>query len=745
MNSFEMRRRGPLLAAPGAASGGTDSDLAPAVGEPLPLLTQALSILRRRKWFIVGVIGIALLLGLGATLLATPLYTAASTLEIRRDAGNFINVEGAEPEQQTSVDLEFYQTQYGLLRSRALSERVAADLRLQDDPNFFQMFGVSDAEEWFENGRVRPGASTREQRVREAGQALLRNFGVVPERLSRLVDISFSSPNPEFSQRVVNTWAQHFVQSNLERRFEATSYARRFLEERLAALRTRIDESERRLVGYAAREGIVNIPTTMPGTGEGGQSVAERPLVADDLANLNRALAEATAARMFAESRTGAGRGEVIEALNNLAIGNMRERRAELAAEHARLLTQFEPEYPAARALQTQIAQLDRSIAREEARVQETLQENYRGSLAREQSLRTRVDELKSGLLDLRRRSIQYNIFQRDADTNRQLYDALLQRYKEIGVAGGVGVNNISIVDTANQPEEPSSPNLVINLLIALLAGTVVAAAGAYAMEQIDQGIADPTEVEQSLRIPLLGTVPKSDSTEPLDDLQDIKSPLSEAYLSLHTNLGFATDHGVPKTMAVTSSRAAEGKTMTAFALANALARMKRRVVLVDGDMRSPSVHHLLGFDNGRGVSNYLAGRDELSTLVKQTGTEGLFALTAGQQPPSAPELLSSERLERLLSELLQTYDHVVVDSPPVMGLADAPLITSRVEGVVFVIESHSTQKSMARVALERLHAANAQILGAVLTKFDSRRAHYGYGYDYGYGYGYGPTAKTAE
>ncbi|HKR24329.1 MAG TPA: Wzz/FepE/Etk N-terminal domain-containing protein, partial [Allosphingosinicella sp.] len=148
MNNFELRRRGPLLAAPGAASAGTDSDLAPAVGEPLPLLTQALSILRRRKWFIVGVLAIALLLGLGATLLATPLYTASSTLEIRRDAGNFINVEGAEPEQQTSVDLEFYQTQYGLLRSRSLAERVAADLRLHDDPNFFQLFGVSDAEEW---------------------------------------------------------------------------------------------------------------------------------------------------------------------------------------------------------------------------------------------------------------------------------------------------------------------------------------------------------------------------------------------------------------------------------------------------------------------------------------------------------------------------------------------------------------------------------------------------------------------
>ncbi|MEI9928774.1 MAG: GNVR domain-containing protein [Sphingomonas sp.] len=176
-------------------------------------------------------------------------------------------------------------------------------------------------------------------------------------------------------------------------------------------------------------------------------------------------------------------------------------------------------------------------------------------------------------MLDLRRRSIQYNIFQRDVDTNRQLYDALLQRYKEIGVAGGVGVNNISVVDPAELPNRPSSPKLVLNLLLGLLAGIALGAAIAFLLEQIDEGIGDPAEVQESLDAPLLCTIPKSLGGDPVAALEDPKEALSEAYFSLQTNLAFATDHGFPHTLAVTSSRPAEGKSVTAFAIAKTLAR----------------------------------------------------------------------------------------------------------------------------------------------------------------------------
>lgn len=701
-----------------------------------PIIAQALSIVRRRKWLIIGAVLASLIIGLIVTLLMTPQYTVKATVEIQRENSGLVNV-GQQDARSTMVDQEFYETQYGLLRARSLAERVATDLRLYDDARFFEMFDADD--DWFENGAVLPSASTRDERTRAAASILLDNLEIDHDRMSRLVGIEFTSPDAQLSRRVVEAWANTFIRQTLDRRFEASSYARQFLESRLSQLRTRIDASERQLVDYAARQGIVNLPAAS--AGPNGAVAPERPLVADDLAVLNGELARARADRIRAESRLQTPAAQADEALQNSAINELRQQRARLSADYARMMVQFEPGYPPARALQSQIAQLERSIAREEGRIGGSVRDAYQAAQQREQALATRVNQLKTQVLDFRRRSIQYNIIERDADTNRQLYDALLQRYKEIGVAGGVGVNNISIVDRPQIPMAPSSPKLLLNLLLALVAGLVVGVGGAWALEQLDLGVGDPREVEDELNIPLLGTVPKVLGGSPQDFLNDRKSAVSEAYVSLQTTLAFATDHGIPKTLAVTSTKPAEGKSTTAFALAISLARLNRRVVLVDGDMRSPSVNKLFGLDNAHGLSNLLSGEDDITKLVHNSTFDGLDVITAGPQPPSAPELLGSERFDRVLVKLAAMYDHVVVDAPPVMGLADAPLIGSRVESVIYVIESHSTQKTMARVALARLASTNTPVTGAVLTKFDVKRAHYGYGYDYGYGYG---NAKTA-
>lgn len=714
-----------------------------AATEGRPLLTEALSIVRRRKWVILGFVVGALLIGLVVTLLMTPQYNAEGTLEIQRENAGPATVPGNT--QSSMVDQEFYETQYGLLKARSLAERVATSLRLQDDPHFFEMYGIKN--DWFQNGQVQPGAPSRDARVKIAGSVLLNGFDVDHERMSRLVTIGFTSPDATLAKRVVDAWGNDFVQSTLERRYEATSYARKFLESRLGQLRQRIDASERQLVDYAARQGIVNVPGSS-GTGTTG-ATPERPLAADDLASVNQALSQARVDRILAQSRLSSSSGETSDVLGTSAL-TLRNTRAQLAADYARLMAQFEPGYPPARALQNQIAQLDRSIAREEARVQgsvrTTYQSAYQSATARERALQDRLNQQKTAVLDLRRRSIQYNIIQRDADTNRQLYDALLQRYKEIGVAGGVGANNISFVDHPEVPGSPSSPKLPLNLLVALALGLLLGGGAAWALEQIDQGITDPSEVESDLQVPLLGTVPQAVDGTPLKLLADRKSAVSEAYVSIQTRLSFATDHGVPRTIGVTSSKPAEGKSTTAFALALSMARSRRRVLLIDGDMRSPSVHHLLDIKNERGLSNYLAGEEQVGNLILPSGYDNLSVMTAGPQPPSAPELLEGDRLNRLFEEVLASFDQIVVDSPPVMGLADAPLIGSKVEGMLYVVESHSTQKSMARVAIARLASANVSITGAVLTKFDAKRAHYGYGYDYGYGYGYGygDTGKRA-
>lgn len=711
-----------------------ESVMRPQDHEKMSTLRQYLRVAMRWRFVILGAVVVCVLLGLIGTLLMTPKYTAVSTVEIARESSQVSGFQGVE--RETSIaDQEFYQTQYGLLQSRSLSERIAVQLRLVDNKAFFAMFGKDSDKPAFKLVSDRYIAAGRAERQRIAGEILRDHVTVAPTRLSRLVDIQFTSPDAAFSAKVANAWAENFIQTNLERKVQATSYGRDLLQRQLAEMKQKLNESQRQLVGYASAEKIINLPAQ---SGDGGRTTSERSIVADDLAALNASLSQATADRIQAEARSdqsGKG-GASAEALRNIAINSLRQKRAELAAEYQRLMVQFEPGYPAARAIQSQINQLDRSIAREESRVTGSQQADYREAVERERALQAKVDQLKSSYLDLRRRSIQYNIYQQEVDTNRALYDGLLQRFKEIGVAGGVGINNVSVVDPADVPQKPSSPKLLINLLVSLLAGLGLGVVLAFVLEQIDETIADPAEIERRLGLPLLGSVPKVEGSSPNDALLDRKSELFDAYLAIQTNLSFTTEHGVPRSIAVTSTRPAEGKSTTSLALATTLARAQRSVILVDGDMRSPSVHQLGGVGHGRGLSNFLAGDDDIESMLFPMTEMGFMAMSAGPLPPNAAELLTGSRLALLLSRLLETYDHVVIDSPPVMGLADAPLIASRVEGVIYAVESHGIRSSLVRTALSRLASANARVIGGVLTKFDAKKAHYGYGYEYGYGYG---------
>lgn len=702
--------------------------------EERPLLLQIWRLIRRWKWVILGVVAASVIIAGIVTLLMTPKYTATSSIEIARQSEKIVNVEGVEPERD-NIDLEFYQTQYELLRARSLAERVVTQLRLAEDDGFFRTFGVDvsgDSLFGAEPSQSSPAAQ-RKARVDAAIDILLENIAILPVRGSSIVNISFTSPDPQLSQRVANAWTAAFIQSNLDRRFDATSYARKFLEDRLGALRQRLEDSERNVVAYASRERIINIPTSQ---NESGVAGTERSLIADDLGRLSAELVDAVADRVKAESRVRAASGVSLEALNNNAITRLRERRGELAAEYQNLLTKFEPTYPQAVALSEQLRSLDASIAREESRVGSNLRTVYNEAVARENNLRAQVEQLKNDALDLRRRSIQYNIFKREADTNRILYDGLLQRYKEIGVAGGIGANNVMIVDSATVPDKPTSPNLLLNLAIALVAGSVAAAIAVFALEQIDEAVNDPAEVESVLSAPLLGVVPAVKQGEPIDLLADRKSSLAEAYLSVQTNLRFSTKRGIPRSMAVTSTRPAEGKSTTALALAQTLARLNKSVVLVDCDMRSPSVHKLVGAANAAGVSNLLSGDENFEALVLKSDALLLSIVPAGPQPPNAAELLNSNRLEELVERLLTRFDHVILDAPPVLGLADAPLIGGQVEGIVFAVEAAGPKAVDVQAALGRLRMANVNVLGVVLTKYERRQSGYGYGYGYGFEYG---------
>jgi capsular exopolysaccharide synthesis family protein len=707
----------------------------PSGAERAPPIRRLLRAASRWRWVLLGGVALGAITGILVTAFMTREYASTARLEITRDTDRVVDIDSVE--RDTSVaDQEFYQTQYGLLQTKALSERVVRDLGLADNPAAIKMFGQ---QKLLDAGRVTLDPSARTHRVEVMGKALLDHIGIAPVRGSRLVDVTAVTPDPALSQRIAQSWSSVFIETNLERRYGASDYARKFLESRLEQMRAKLEDSERKAVAYAASQGIVLLPgAASPAGKDASPPTADRSLVSDDLVTLNAALAAATAERVQAQSRLTRRPDATSGALANDAIGRMREARAQAQSDYAKLMQQFEPNYPPALALKAQIRSLDAAIGAEEGRVGTSLSQDYQSALEKERMLASRVNALKGSLTDLRQRSIQYNIYERDADTNRELYNALLQRYKEIGVAGGVEKNNVSVVDAPQLPDRPSSPKLLVNVLLAMLFGGLAGVGAAASLEQIDEGIGDPADTEAKLGHPLLGTVPKVKRETPLEAFRNPRSAMVEAYLAIEAALELSTARGTPKSLAVTSTRPREGKSITALALAQALARTQRKVVLVDADLRAPSVHRYFEMQNdGPGVSNFLSGSDDVDAMIHPTPYEGLSVISAGPHPPNAADLLTGNRLAGLVEKLRDRFDHVIVDCSPVIGLADAPLVASAVEGVVFVVEARSIQAGAARRALQRLETAQANVLGIVLTKFEPRHAHLGYGYGYGFEYSY--------
>jgi capsular exopolysaccharide synthesis family protein len=661
------------------------------------------------RWLILGCVAVGLAGAIIMTLLTTPLYRASAVLEI-----NPPSVEILDDQKGQAVvpnDREFLATQYGLLKSRSLAERVAQELNLPG------------------NEDVIPGEADRATKLKIATGMLMGGFGVDPVPQSRLVNISFVSARPELAAQVTNSFADNFINSNLERRYEASSYARSFLERQIANVRRDLERSERQLVGYAQQQGIINI-----GTGESGQVSDASSLQGASLTSLNTALAEAQTKRIAAEqvyrqSRAVGPTSEVTESTSAL-----RGQRAALEAEYQEKLSRFRPEYPDMVALRSRIDELGRQIGREASQVtgsrNNSLLAAYQAAAAAERSIQAKVNQLRGDVLNLRGRSIQYNILQREVDTNRSLYDALLQRYKEVGVAGGIGKNLVSVVDRAQVPGGPFKPNLMMNLLVGLALGLMAGLGAALALEFINDTIKTPDDVRDKLKLASLGAIPKKQGQESLaEELKDQGSPVSEAYFSLRTSLQFTTDNGAPKTLLITSTRAAEGKSSTTLALAQNFARLGSNVLLIDADLRKPAF--VAGVDRNEGLSKLLTNHEPLRDHVLKTESDNLWLLPCGPLPPNPAELLASPRLKQLIAEASNDFDMVIVDGPPVLGLADAPLLGAACRGTLMVIESGRTRTKAAVEAANRLKASGSNIVGAVLTKF--RHQSHGYGYGYGY------------
>jgi polysaccharide biosynthesis transport protein len=677
-------------------------------------IAALLRIISNWRWLILGAVALGLIGAIVVTLLTTPLYRSWVTLEVNPPTVEIMDEQSRERTASGISNWDYVFTQVGLLSSRSIAERAAQDLNLANNKEFAGEGGDAKA------------------RLDRATSKVAAGLNVEAPEEGQLIKFSFDAESPQLSASIANQIAESFINSNLQRRYEASAYARNFLEKQIAKTRTDLEKSERQLVAYAQAQGIINT-----GSGEAGSTSTDaNSIQGESLIALNKALADATARRVAAEGayRSGVAVGATADV--TASTQQLRQARATLEAEYQDKRTLMKPDHPDMLSLRSRIDELDRQIARETSQASSghanTLLAEYRGALAAESALQGRVAALKGSVLDLRGRSIQYNILQREVDTNRSLYDALLQRYKEVGVAGGVGTSPVSIVDRADPPGGPYKPNLLVNLLLGIGLGLAAGMAVAIALEYLYDTIKTRDDVRHKLGLACLGAIPKTAGQESfIEELKDPRSVVSEAYSAVVASLRFSTEEGLPKTVVVTSTRSGEGKSSSALAVAQNFARRGASVLLIDSDLRKPAFK---AASDKVGLTRLLTAEGEAArSHIVPTQFSDLWLMPSGPLPPNPADLLSTGRFHEILMEVTSHFDIVIIDAPPVIGLADALLLASVAGQVMFVVESGKTRTKIAVEALRMLGGTGAHILGATLTK--SAEDMGGYGYKaYGYG-----------
>ena len=657
------------------------------------------------RWLILGAVALGIAAAIVVTLLTRPLYRAEVTLEVNPPTVEILDEKNHEASSAPSL-FDFVATQVGLLSSRTLAERVAQDLNLASNPDFAGTKGDAASRLKVATGKVARGLKVQ---APEDGQ---------------LIKFNYVSESPQLAAEIANGVAENFISSGLQRRFEASTYARNFLQQQIAKTRRDLERSEKQIVAYAQQQGIINTSTNQPGEpGNDAGSLQGASLIA-----LNGALAAATAKRVDAEGAyrnaqlTGASAGVT-------DTQGLRQAKAALEAEYQDKRTLMKPDHPDMLSLRSRIDELNRQISREGSQVAGgrvgALLADYRAAASAEGALQSRVAQLKVAVLDLRGRSIQYNILQREVDTNRGLYDALLQRYKEIGVAGGVGTTPVSIVDRADVPGSPFKPNLIFNLMVGLALGLLGGVVTAIGLEVLNDTIKTREDVRSKLGLACLGAIPKRRGKgSVVEDLGDPTTPLSEAYSAVLAALRFSTATGAPKTLLVTSSRASEGKSSSALALAQNHARRGATVLLIDADLRRPAFKSA---SKVKGLTKLLTNDEPIGDHIISTQHENLWLLPCGPIPPNPADLLSTPRIKQIVADASAQFDMVIIDGPPVLGLADASLLASACRNAMLIVESGKTRTRGAREAAERIEAAGAHIVGVTLTKSAEEASHYGY------------------
>jgi capsular exopolysaccharide synthesis family protein len=718
-------------------------------------LSYYLRAIFRRRWIALAAFSIVFLTLAVNSLKTEPVYEARTQLLIEKDR-QVGSVDQLFQAQDTYFEDDFYQTQYKVLQSRTLARRTIDTLGLWTDPRFGgsptpvrtaadrppdgddslrgrlkrlldrarAMAGIEPSPAVpARSVEVVPDETLAQSRVVDA---FLAGLSITPVRNSRLVDVKYAWGDPIFAAKAANAVSNAYIEQNLELRFLSTKETAEWLAQQLEEQRRKVDASEAALQLYRENNDAIAV--------EDRQNI-----VVQRLADLNAVVTKAKTERIEKEAiynqivalrNDPQGFDTFPAVLSNDYIQKLKLEVSDLQGQRAQLSQKYGERHPMMLNVQAAIQNAETKLQAETGKVVDSVRNDFMAAKARETSLVQALEAQKSEALGMNRKGIQYAVLERDALSNRQIFESLLQRTKETGISGERRLSNLRIVDPAEVPRGPIFPNTERDLLVALLSGLATALALVFFFEYMDSRIRTPEEIKTQLGLPFLGMVPTIAPKElngmPLLN-NGVPAGFSEALRSVRTNILFSSAEEGAKSLVVTSTGPSEGKTLIACNLAIALAQADQRVILIDADMRRPRVHKLFDQVQEPGLSNLIVGSSQPRDVLVKHAVPNLWLMMAGHIPPNPAELLGSGRFRHLVKKLKEQFDWIVIDSPPVMAVTDASVLAHDATGVVFVVGADMTSRANASAALEQLDSTRARFVGAILNKVNLRRHGYYY------------------
>jgi succinoglycan biosynthesis transport protein ExoP len=714
-------------------------------------LREYLRVLIKRKWLVFSCLAIIFGVVALATMRSTRIYDAAGSIAINKTDPAILNLKdsanGGGSDYYDPTDLD---TEVRILKSDLLALQVIKQLNLDKQPEFGGGEETPSDSLSLTTDALQPDS--------EKTTALLAGFkgglrvALVPN--TRIIEIHYRSADKNMAARVVNTLITTYIEQNFKTRFESTTQTSEWLSKQLVDLEIKVQTSQEKLVQYQKQHEILGIDE-------------KQNITTSKLDELNKELTAAESDRMEKESvyrlvqsgdpdtaaaaATSAGSGTASSGL----MEKMREQQADLKIQVAQLSTQFGTSYPKVVQLNTQLKEVDAQLQTEMTKVVSRVRSGYLAALQHESMLRQALDNQKQEANKLNESAIEYSLLKRDVESYRTLYEGLMEKLKEAGVTAGLRSNNIRSVDKARVPTYPSEPNVPRNLTFALALGLSTGIGLAFLLEGIDNTVRTPEQAQAISALPSLGMIPLgskssldaaakrlsvASSREAVELVTQSRpqSQMAESYRALRTSLLLTSLGGPPKVILVTSALPQEGKTTTSINTAIVLAQKGTRVLLIDADLRRPSIHKTLGMGPKTGLSNVLTGNATLQqAVVRSSILPTLFVLTAGTPPPNPAELLASSNMRDILAELREQYDHIIVDTPPTLSVTDAVVMSTRADAVVLVIRSGQTTKQALRRARDLLMQVNARVAGVLLNAVDLTSPDYYYYYEYQGKYGH--------